>query len=665
MSRLAVPFSALGLLLAVSGLAYPVFESERGPIETLVPDGEALVVHVIDGDSIEVELADGSRYQVRYIAIDAPEIGHPTRGVDCFAEEAWARNEQLVLGATVYLEREESETDWLGRLLRHVWLGDQLVSAVLVEEGYVGAYPLSPDLREAPRLAVLEEEAWNAGLGLWGACEVPTALSDLDEEEILTVSAPTFTPAPPPTATPLPGPTAAPAPSATPEPTAGVCRAADINALRACLNNVKAENITRIEILGLISCNQSIVCELKIQNVSTPLTVEAPANTVAGFRRTSKYDYSILRIEDSSNITIRNLIFDDVRHSCDRRNDPCAQPVIVVSNSANVALNQVALYYPQQVGVSVAKANNLIVKNSKFIQPGLIGIWMSYVPEDSSPRYHIENNFFFRSGVEAVAVQGIASATNPNTLKDNLFQHTHALYTYDICGPLANEPCGGASISVYKSGHTVISGNVIRDNYIENNPPGYNLVADGMEISAQVDSLVIRGNDFHNMTGGGFGFSPPGPGGVPPDLGRRVTIQGNKFYSNGPGPAPSFAGDFMSGDEIFERFLDIAKIRAENCFSASCPPRVSMGRIYAEPNPCVISPGTTMCASTIHWFTNDVADVQVRVSAGNQSNLPFTGVSQQLNGSQSAPWITEPTRFDLYAEGVLLDSVLITAIQGI
>lgn len=69
-----------------------------------VPDGEATVVAVVDGDTIDVRAADSQVYRVRYIGIDTPETRHPTRGAECYGPEASARNRELVLGATVYLE---------------------------------------------------------------------------------------------------------------------------------------------------------------------------------------------------------------------------------------------------------------------------------------------------------------------------------------------------------------------------------------------------------------------------------------------------------------------------------------------------------------------------------------------------------------------------------
>ena len=76
---------------------------------------------MIDGDTIEVDM-NGSQYTVRYIGMDTPETVHPTRGVEPYGHEASKRNRELVEGKTVYLEKDISETDRYGRLLRYVYL---------------------------------------------------------------------------------------------------------------------------------------------------------------------------------------------------------------------------------------------------------------------------------------------------------------------------------------------------------------------------------------------------------------------------------------------------------------------------------------------------------------------------------------------------------------
>jgi len=124
------------------------------------PPTIARVIEVIDGDTIVIE----GGYRVRYIGIDTPEI-HPE--VEAFGLEAWQANRELVDGKVVHLERDVSQVDKYGRLLRYVYVDDILVNAELVRQGlaYVKAYP--PDTKHQDYLEELEQEARQAGRGMW------------------------------------------------------------------------------------------------------------------------------------------------------------------------------------------------------------------------------------------------------------------------------------------------------------------------------------------------------------------------------------------------------------------------------------------------------------------------------------------------------------------
>jgi micrococcal nuclease len=127
-----------------------------------------VVSEVIDGDTIRLSTGE----TLRYIGIDTPETKHPTKGKQCFGEEASTFNEELVLGRTVTLEKDISETDRYGRLLRYVWLDGVLVNQTLVAAGYAHATPYPPDVKYQNLLDATEKEAEAEGRGLWGSCLV-------------------------------------------------------------------------------------------------------------------------------------------------------------------------------------------------------------------------------------------------------------------------------------------------------------------------------------------------------------------------------------------------------------------------------------------------------------------------------------------------------------
>jgi micrococcal nuclease len=165
--------AALVLAIPQSSVAEPSPESVwLSPTPTMEasefpPYAEfARVTRVFDGNTIEVEL--GTLITVRYIGINAPQIGDPC------GSEALMANAALVDGQTVVMVKDEggetrSEIDRFGRLLRYVYVGDTFVNAQLVAEGYAQAmeYPpgTNPDLMAY--LTGLELEAQTTGDGCW------------------------------------------------------------------------------------------------------------------------------------------------------------------------------------------------------------------------------------------------------------------------------------------------------------------------------------------------------------------------------------------------------------------------------------------------------------------------------------------------------------------
>jgi len=124
------------------------------------PPDTARVTQVIDGDTIVIE----GDYRVRYIGIDAPEVQPQP---EAYGIEAQQANRRLVEGKTVRLERDVSETDPYGRLLRYVYVANVFVNAELVKEGLARAKAYPPDTKYQDYLEELEQQARLAGKGMW------------------------------------------------------------------------------------------------------------------------------------------------------------------------------------------------------------------------------------------------------------------------------------------------------------------------------------------------------------------------------------------------------------------------------------------------------------------------------------------------------------------
>ncbi|MDD5622286.1 MAG: thermonuclease family protein [Actinomycetota bacterium] len=116
-----------------------------------------LVKEVVDGDTIV--LSNGSR--VRLIGINTPEHGM------YFFEEAKEVLEAIVLGKEIVLEKDISNKDKYGRLLRYVYAGDLFVNLEMVKRGFANAYTYPPDVEHNEEFLEAERYARENNLGLW------------------------------------------------------------------------------------------------------------------------------------------------------------------------------------------------------------------------------------------------------------------------------------------------------------------------------------------------------------------------------------------------------------------------------------------------------------------------------------------------------------------
>ncbi|MBE7553156.1 MAG: thermonuclease family protein [Anaerolineales bacterium] len=126
---------------------------------------EGQVVNVVDGDTIDV-LIDGAEYRIRYILMDTPETHG---GVEPFGPEATEANRRLVEGQIVRLEKDVSETDRYGRLLRYVYVGDLMVNEELLRLGLAQVATFPPDVKYVDRFLEVQRQAQAAGVGMWGS----------------------------------------------------------------------------------------------------------------------------------------------------------------------------------------------------------------------------------------------------------------------------------------------------------------------------------------------------------------------------------------------------------------------------------------------------------------------------------------------------------------
>ncbi len=156
-----------------------------------------IVTRIIDGDTIELSTGE----KLRYIGINTPETVAPNKPIECFGQEAKDFNQSLVLGQTVYLEKDLSDTDRYGRLLRYVYLANgQMVNELLVSEGYAQASSYPPDIKYQPKFDAAQQQARALAKGLWSdicldvstSSPIPSLVPSTQSQPIEKIIAPTL-----------------------------------------------------------------------------------------------------------------------------------------------------------------------------------------------------------------------------------------------------------------------------------------------------------------------------------------------------------------------------------------------------------------------------------------------------------------------------------------
>lgn len=123
---------------------------------------EATVVKVVDGDTF-IAYINGTAERIRLIGIDASESAHPDESNNTKEAKNTSEYIKSILknGSTVWVEKDSSNRDKYGKLLRYVWLElpndpnnedevrSKMLNAKLVEEGWADPLVMEPNARWA------------------------------------------------------------------------------------------------------------------------------------------------------------------------------------------------------------------------------------------------------------------------------------------------------------------------------------------------------------------------------------------------------------------------------------------------------------------------------------------------------------------------------------
>ncbi|GKX28931.1 hypothetical protein SH1V18_14110 [Vallitalea longa] len=134
-----------------------------------------VVSRVVDGDTVVITL-NGKEEKVRFIGVNTPEsVGRYAKKPQPYGKEASNYTKKHLDGKTVYLEKDVSDTDKYGRLLRYIWLEEpdkskleeKMYNAILLKEGYASVMTYPPDVKYSKIFVEIEKNARDNNIGLW------------------------------------------------------------------------------------------------------------------------------------------------------------------------------------------------------------------------------------------------------------------------------------------------------------------------------------------------------------------------------------------------------------------------------------------------------------------------------------------------------------------
>jgi len=145
----------------------------------------ATVIAILDGVTIEVEIGD-EVFRVRYLGIDVP-------GADpIITARALEFNRFRVQGRIVEIERDGTNTDDAGHLLRYVYVDGEMVNLALLEGGHAVVAGFPAGFRYRDSFLQSEAAARKDGQGYWrDVDEQNFTQKDLEEDPEGEVSVPT------------------------------------------------------------------------------------------------------------------------------------------------------------------------------------------------------------------------------------------------------------------------------------------------------------------------------------------------------------------------------------------------------------------------------------------------------------------------------------------
>lgn len=296
------------------------------------------------------------------------------------------------------------------------------------------------------------------------------------------------------------------------------CLASNPETFQNCLNDVSKTGVPLIKITQSIICTSPGSCSFKLQNSGQTFTISS-SSAENKFIRQNDFSYTLLTFENSANITLRGLSFEDQGTTGCPQATVCP-PLVSAKNTLNLTFDNLNFFKTRGPSLQVLNSRSVTVSNSHFRNSFKTGL--EVINQKATDSIRIEGNTFENNAGTALIYQ-VPSVT-PSSVSANKFINNHSQGAYSNCA----FPCTGAQVKILTSSANLNFGK----NTIAGGPDTFfdsiGLYASGIEVSGQ---NIYNANLYCNEISGnrGSGIVQSGPF-------RNITnisVTENKIFGNG------------------------------------------------------------------------------------------------------------------------------------
>lgn len=297
------------------------------------------------------------------------------------------------------------------------------------------------------------------------------------------------------------------------------CLASDPASFKNCLSEAQQIAVPFIKITAPIICEGRNDCNFEIKNTNSPLRL-SPTNEGNKIIRRGDFGYTLLTIENSSNIELFGLSIEDEGNCACPQGTNCP-PTVIIKNSADIKIDKLSLLNTRGLSISVADSHGASILNSTFKNSCTTALEIK--SQNLTEGIRVEKNTFEGNAGSALIFQSV-SIGNQSTILSNKFINNHSQGAYLNCA----YPCTGPQVKIAGPTSALrFAANIVAGG--ANSPfDSLGLYSSGVEISGQdIKQTTLFCNEISQNRGSGI-VQPPPFRNI-----SNVSISENKIWGNG------------------------------------------------------------------------------------------------------------------------------------